>query len=574
MEPRVVSLATATPQQEKPARSSRFASRKSFDEWLASLPLANVTAAGNELLSGVQELNHTRVSARFRLHALENVTEPCLAVVNVLDKQYHDAVFPLNDKIDKTGRTVIHFFRELALGYRLVAHQLANESSRFSVVGRRPGALAIHRALSCCEQLIFRCGQLYRAPPTGTWSEVHTLYAFAVQNGLENRAMTDTLGWANRSHRICDIYKRVALLGLCDPQRLSQRSIIQVHKACEIWRDDTTVRSGRASADQFAVAIDSDCAPLLVLKDDPLDGDFVFDLGDLKSRLQKLLTAENGSSRDIPLKAHGHETLILDGMLLRQLTATWGQRIERRHKRLPATHKARIVIGLNGIHFMAAGEQSFGQFLEETGNERLTQQAGSINNWVAGSDQRFRPPIHEAEILNQSLGGYRLRFEKPENMQIRVGELVAISTTSISERDAIWMVAAVKWLQAPDPDEVEVGLSVLGQDFKPAAVLADLPGRRVPPARGLLARGFNSKDASKQYLLVPPFHTETGVPWLTCWREDMQIHDSMLQVNGLADRTTEFCRYTYEAKPVSIDGVPDLGPIPAKNSGIPPLDIG
>ncbi|MFK7955503.1 MAG: hypothetical protein AB8B96_05360 [Lysobacterales bacterium] len=573
MEPRVESLASATPQQEKPGRNSRFASRKAFDEWLASLPLANVTAAGNELLAGVQDLNHSKVSARFRLHALEQVTEPCLAVVNVLDKQYHDAVFPLTDKTDKVGRTVVHFFRELAMGYRLAAHQFANESARFSLVGKRAGGLAIHRALSCCEQLVFRCGQLFRAPPTGIWSEIHILYAFAAQNGMESRTIVDTLGWSKKSHRIEDIYKRTALLGLCDPQRLSQRAITQVHKACEMWRDKTTLATGKAAVGQFAITIDDDCAPMLVLDDESPSGDFRFDLSSLKQWLQKLLSSENGSSRDIPLKSAGHETLILDGMLLRQLTATWGERIERRHKRLPATHKARVVIGLNGIHFMAAGEQSFGQFLEETGNEKLTQQAGSINNWVAGSDQRFRPPQHEAEILNQSLGGYRLRFVKPQNMQIRVGELITLSTAAISERDAIWMVAAVKWLQSPDPEEVEVGLSVVGQDVKAAAVLADLPGRRIPPARALLTRGFAANDANNQYLLVPPFHSETKVPWLTCWREEMQFHETMLQVDGLADRTTEYCRYTYAIKPSRIDGVPDLGPVPMESSGIPPLDV-
>ncbi|MEM9531119.1 MAG: hypothetical protein AAGA23_09370 [Pseudomonadota bacterium] len=572
MEPRVVSLATATPQQERPARDSRFASRRTFDHWLESLPLANVSAAGNELLMGVQELNHSRVSPRFRLHALEQLTEPCLAVVNVLDKNYQDAVFPLNAKVHKTGRTVIHFFRELAMGYRLSAHQFANESSRLSMVSRRPGALCVHRALTCCEQLLYRSGQLFRPLPVGMWNEIHTLFAFAVQNNLQDKALTDTLGWQKKQHRIYDIYKRICLLGLCDLQRLSQRAIQQVYKACETWRERTEVILGPAAEGNFAIEVDSDLPPQLRMNADQPAGDMSFDLDELKTWLEKLVSAECQTAKDIPLKLNNNETLILDGMLLRQLTATWGRRVERRSQRMPADHRARVVIGINGIHFMAAGEQSFSQFLEETGNERFVQQAGQANNWIAGSDQRFRPPVHEAEILNQSLGGYRLKFSKPENMQVRVGELVAISTTAISERDAIWMVAAVRWLQAPSPEEIELGLSVVGQDFRAAAVMAQVPGRKIPPARALLARGFSQDDADNHYLIVPPFHTEVGAPWLVAWREDLQMQEAMSRIEGLADRTTEFCRYTYASEPVHIDGVPDIEPI--SDSEIPPLDLG
>ncbi len=569
MEPRVISLSSASPPQSKPGRDSRFAGRRAFDAWLESLPLANVSAAGAELLAGLQELNHSKLSSRFRLHALESLTEPCLAVVGALDKGYQDTAFPLNDKTDKVGRIALHFFRSLALGYRLAADQFAAQSIKFSLLHRRAGLLCLHRALCCYEQLQYRASLLYKPLPRGSWNEIHTLYAFAEQNGAQNKAFEDALGWLKKTHRVVDVYKRILLMGLCDPSRLGQRAIQQVYRACEIWGGRCRIDSGtdgKGRRGQFAIRVTGDEPPQLVAEDDtPPVADFSFDLGELKQWLDGRLAGSEAQHGDVAFKLGNHQTLILDGLLIRQLVQTWGVRISRRFQRIPAGHSIRVVLGLNGIHFLAAGEQSFSQFLEETGNESLTEQAGSLNNWVSGSDQRFRPPVHDAQVLNQSLGGYRLRLSEPEEMHLRVGELVALSASSISESDAVWMIGAVRWLHAVSTRELEVGVSIIGQDAQATAVLAQVAGRRVPPARGLLMKGFRSDAGKREFLAVPPLSgVDLDTKLLMCWRGEMRMHDAELSLTEFTDRTTEYWRLRFSRDTAEID---DVGELPAISAG-------
>ncbi|MDJ0652957.1 MAG: hypothetical protein QNJ40_02305 [Xanthomonadales bacterium] len=500
------------------------------------------------------------MSARFRYQVLERLTEPCLAVINVLDKQFQDAAFPLDAKTEKSGRMVIQFFKEMALGYRLAAHQFAGETATLSLLNKRVGATCLHRALSCCEQLLYRSSLLFKPLEPGGWDEIHTLYAFTAQNGLETRNCEDPFGWLNRPHSIQETYKRILLMGLCDPSRLSQRAIQQVHCACELWsnRCEIAPAIGRAPEGSFTIDVNADEAPQLVQESGAcLDNvDFVFDLSRLKSWLVDVMNADGGRARDISFKIAGHPPLILDSLLLRQLVATWGVRIARNHQRIPAEHSIRMLVGINGIHFMTAGEQSFSQFLEETGNEMFMRQGGSVNNWIIGSDQRFRPPVYQAQVLNQSLGGYRLRLTDMEQMHLKVGELIAVSASSVNERDAVWMIGAVRWLHSVSTTELEVGVSIIGQGVRTAAVMADTPGKRVPAARGLIIQGFTAETREQDFLLLPPFHSDCSTPLTMEWRDDMEMESSRVQLLELVDRTTEYCRFTFEAHNVSQQKVP------------------
>ncbi len=564
----MISLSSASPPQTKPGRDSRFAGRRAFDRWLESLPLANVSAAGAELLAGLQELNHSRLSSRFRLHALESLTEPCLAVVGVLDKRYQDTRFPLDERTDKIGRIALHFFRELGLGYRLAADQLAAQSVKISFLNRRAGMLCLHRALCCYEQLQYRASLLYKPLPRGSWNEIHTLYAFAEQNGAAGKAYQDALGWLKKTHRIVDVYKRILLMGLCDPSRLGQRAIQQVYRACEIWGQRCSIAgSGAVPAGQFAIRLIADDPPQLV-EDEGERADLRFDLSALKRWLEELLEATPNEQTDIAFKMESHQTLILDRVLVHQLVRTWGVRISRGYQRIPAGHSIRLVLGLNGIHFMAAGEQSFSQFLEETGNDAFSHQSGSINNWVAGSEHRFRPPLHDAQVLNQSLGGYRLRLSEPEDMHLRVGELVAVSASSLSENDAVWMIGAVRWLHAVSTRELEVGVSLIGRDAQATAVLAQVPGKRIPPARGLIMKGFQADDRDQESLAVPPLSgVDLETKLLMCWRGEMRMHDAQVTLTELTDRTTEYWRFCFERSAIEVDDGADLAPLPTAFEG-------
>jgi hypothetical protein len=547
-----VTLSQLTPQQYKPDKGSRFSSRKCIDDWLESLPLANMSAAGNELLAGLQELNHSRVSARFRLHALERLTEPVLAVVDALDKNFQETAFPLNEKSDKVGRVSVQFFRELSLGYRITVDQLAGATTDLNMINRKTGAVCVHRALSSLEQMLYRSSLLYQPVPQGVWSEIHTLYAFARQNGIHDRGFTDIVGWLKGKFSIDDIYKRVAIVGISDPSRLSQRGIGNVFRASELWSNRCDIIEGELLGSKisllcFEINVDTDMPPQLM---DQGAGentpDFVFDVRRLKKWLKDVLEKSDDPLREIPFRIENREPLILGANLLQQLVNTWAVRLKRGFQRMPAQHEIKLIVGINGIHFNLAGGMTFEQFLDSTDNPSFVDKSEVVNNWLPSGDAPQSPSIYPAEVLNQSLGGYCLRLSELEDMHLRVGELVSVCVSSISPSDAIWMVGVVRWLCASGVDELEIGVSLIGQSARPVALLShEEGGRKVPPFRGLMLNDFKSDNADERSLIVPGFFARNDAQAMMSYRDDLEVKVSAVSFDELIERSTEFCRYRF-----------------------------
>jgi hypothetical protein len=545
-----VTLSQATPQQFKPERGSRFSGKSPFHGWLESLPLANMSAAGNELLAGLQELNHTKLSPRFRLACLEQLVEPVLAVVGALDKHFQDTSFPLTEKNDKIGRVAVQFFRELAMGYRLTADQNAANSAKVNLLHARTAALCVHRALSCSEQMLYRASLQYHEVPQQVWNEINVLYAFAFQNNIHHKTFKDSVGWLKQDFSIDDIYKRIAIIGISDAQRLSQRAIRQVYLASELWGRRCQMGTGdqaKASAGRFEINVDNDEPPRLIVEERTHDKpDFIIDISKMRDWLQDLLNQSDDPMHAVQFKVDGQKPLLIDAALLRQLVTTWGIRQSRSYQRLPAQHDIDLLLGINGIHFVVAGQMSFEEFLDHSRDNSFIQSPDATNNWVASSDYATRPNAHVATVLNQSLGGYCLRMSELEGVSLKVGELISLCPKAIAGRDAMWMIGVVRWLRAHGVDELELGVSVIGQSALAVALqVPEETASKLPPFRGLLIEPFGPNTSQPQSLLVPAFFARGSAEARICVRDGDEFSVREVSLLELVDRTSEYCRYRY-----------------------------
>ena len=547
-----VTLSQLTPQQYRPEKGSRFSNRRCLDQWLDSLPLADMSAAGNELLTGLQELNHSQVRARFRFRSLERLVEPVMAVVGALDKNFQESAFPLTEKCNKIGRLSVQFFREVSLGYRITADHLCGSTTALNFINRKTGASCVHRALSALEQMHYRLSLLYQQVPQDVWSEIHTLYAFARQNEIHDCRFVGTIGWLQDQFSIDDVYKRIAIVGISDPSRLSQRGIRHIYRASELWSRRCDINAGggagkQGSSDCFDIHVDVDLPPQLEGHNtDERPPDLVFDVGRLKKWLKNILEQSDDPLREIPFRIEGRETLILSANLLQQLVNTWAVQVKRDFQRMPAQHEIKLIVGINGIHFNLSGEMTFEQFLDGVDEFVFTGPAEEVNSWLPSGDLQQSPRIYAAQVLNQSLGGYRLRLAELQDLHLRVGELVSVCASSISPTDAVWMVGVVRWLHASGADELEVGVSLIGQSARPTALLPPKEGRRkVAPIRGLMINDFQPNQTDQLSLLVPGFFAKNQGKVLICYRDGLEMKVGNVSFLTLLERTTEFCRYRF-----------------------------
>ncbi|MEM9301127.1 MAG: hypothetical protein AAGE01_03395 [Pseudomonadota bacterium] len=496
-----VKLSLHRPEQGRPEKSSRLAQVKRYLAWLESLPLGNMTAAGNQLLLALQEMNQAEIPQKQRLEMLDHTISPVLTVVGVLDRHYRDTAFPLDEKRDRVGRVAVQFFRELSMGYRLAAYDMVGTSTSVGFMQKRAVGRCLHAALACLEQMLYRQGMLYQQAAPQVWNEINVLYAFARQNDMHERVIESDLCLAT-SASIDDLFRRIALFGISDPSRLGQRAMRALAQAAALWarriRVNAAVSLDKAAAGLFEIEVEGDDPPVLITDGEvPAKFDLVFDVRELRNWLLEVEETAQEQLRELSFKDNDGKPLIIDRDLINQLLATWGIRRKRSFQRLQGHHMVRLFVGLHAAHFMLADEGPFTRFLREYGDPSFVEAASRDRPRFGGQDTvEGRPPAYEAEVLNQSLGGYRLRLVDVERLQVRVGELVVLCADSLFERTPLWMMGIVRWLNAIDVREIELGIGVVGRDLVPAALLATQSGDAAVPHRALGYRPFRDGDGN------------------------------------------------------------------------------
>lgn len=545
--PPKVTLELYQPELSKPERNAKVTSVRRFKSWLEALPLGNMTAAGNQLLAALKELNQSAVSGKIRAEILDRIIEPVLTVVGVLDKHFLDTTFPLTEKSDRVGRVAVEFFHEIALGYRMAAQSLVQESGDIGFLSKRNVIRYIHHSMAAREQMLYRLALLYKIAPRQAWREINSLYVFARQQEIHARRLTTNLSLGGPATTE-EIFIRASLLGISDPTRLSQRGIRALAQAVALWAKRvnvaTRVELRGTEPGLFVVDPDSDDPPLLLGEDDiPGKFNYVLDIRPLRNRLQELQDTADAAQSELSFKDIDDQPFIIDRNLIVQLISTWGIRRERNFQRVPAKHEMDFLVGLNAAHFFIAGECPFPRFLREYGDKRFAGAASRDKARFARRETGARPIIFRADVLNQSLGGYRLRLTVTTKMALRVGELVGLCPAAIAEEDAIWMVGIIRWLHAIDVREIEIGVAVLGQNSRPAGLLSG--DERSPPVRALLCDPFRSDSGEYEPFLVVPgsFHA-TGTPAL-CVAEMGGSECHELAIGQRLEKTSEVARYHF-----------------------------
>lgn len=547
-----VQLKLHCPEQAKAERNSRLASAKRYGAWLESLPLGNMTAAGNKLLVGLQEMNQTEISARQRLEMLDLTVSPVLTVVGVLDRHFRDAAFPLDEKRDRVGRVAVQFFRELALGYRLAAREIVGDAPSVGFLHKRTVARCLHHALAALEQMLYRLGLLYHEPAPQLWKEVNVLYAYARQNEIHLRTFDSDLQVSKRAS-IEDLYRRIALFGISDPHRLSQRAMRALSQAVPLWarrvRVATDVQLRAADTGLFEIDIESDDPPLLITDEQtPNRFALVLDVRQLRAWLMEVENTADGGLRDLSFTDTDGKPLIIDRMLIQQLLSTWGVRRRRSFQRLQAHHTVDLIVGIHAAHYILAGEGPFARFLREFGDPRFAEAASRDRPRFGGAESvEGRPVVYRAEVLNQSLGGYRLRLVDLERLQVKVGELTILCVSSLRAENPLWMMGIVRWLSAIDVREIEIGVSLLGRDPLPAALMADTDRYDTVPYRALGFRPFleaGDGDGAPQVVVSAP-SMDTG-PAALCLGDQEDPFCGSVKLAEPTERTSEILIFGYD----------------------------
>src|SRR5207244_9666095 len=113
-------------------------------------------------------------------------------------------------------------------------------------------------------------------------------------------------------------------------------------------------------------------------------------------------------------------------------------------QRLPAGHELDTLVGLHAIHYFLAGQTDFESFMRQTRGPGISMTERDRSAAWTNQATELAPDRMRARVLDQSLGGYRLLWDKALAVRARVGEVVGMALPAEADDDEQdWMVGVI-----------------------------------------------------------------------------------------------------------------------------------
>ena len=240
-----------------PDAAPEFIDAATAKAWLEHVPLANVAAAQQQLLQQLEEFNRFDVLPSGRLAVLEAMREAVHFVEIEQARRFTNRALPMLESESGVFNDTLALWEQMRLGYlRCLEAVIAGQDGMAS-----KSALVCQRVLSYTGLKMFHHHRAYREVPASEWRALHEGYARAEELGVAEETVKDYLNRDvnDTSPRVA--YIRAVMLGMANPNELSQRQLTFAAFLLERWAEKVEV---------LKAAPEDEEAPPLVLN---LDGD-------------------------------------------------------------------------------------------------------------------------------------------------------------------------------------------------------------------------------------------------------------------------------------------------------------
>lgn len=465
-------LTQGFPERASPTRASIPTDARGIQQWVAALPLANALSASRVLMQGLKEVNQLRVDAALRLNALEALRSPTAQLVAQSDRQVIGSSFPLPQSKQQLGLQSREFHDELALGYRMVLHDLCAPGGKLPFLKGGMAALAAARALAHHAEALLRGYLLYLSPQPGTWQAMHDVFRFTSSIGVVDKVVADPL-LGKATVTAGQAYAHALLFAISNPYRLAQKEMADAHEAMRLWAvycELSTLGAGSG----FDVAQDEDRGPGYSPQEQRAADAARVAFSPEKARqfVERELTLAAAMGGPLSFGLKGGPKSAIGQDLIRRLMFAWRPQFDRDHSRLSAGHELETLIGLHAIHFHLAGRLDFENFVRELRGPGISlSERDKTASWAQGGGESSRALPTRARVLDQGLGGYRLQWSPESGAKARIGELVGLAAPDDDEDgDREWMVGVIRWLRFGHEGEVDAGVELLARQAEAAAL--------------------------------------------------------------------------------------------------------
>ena len=456
---------------------------KRANAWIETLPRVDLAATRRALLHALEALS---TSAALKGGARREVADALRPVVletaQATQRLYAGKTLPLSGELSTLPNELAQLHLRLAHAYRMAAADQCAPSGALPWLRGGQVTEAVQRAAHHYGEAMLVAWRVYADLPTDAWRGLHRTWRFAHAREIDRRPSTDPLlpGLPPLHLR----YVQMLLMDVVGPRAFSQAEQDLLWTLCEGFAARTPLRDS-PSATSVGVADDADDGP--GGKAPPRQ---YLDLVGFAAAVEAAIAAADGETGTV-MPEHGLPVK-LGTDALRKLRRAFSQAAARQFTRLDAGHVVETVFGLSGLHFHASGERDFDAFARQTLGDELDETRRAA--WAAGSgDVSARSARVPATVVDQSLGGYRMRWAKDAALRLRVGELVGIHVGDVDD-PADWMLGILRWLRYEPDGQVMAGVELLSRAVAAVALLGTGSASRVPMRALELRPSYGGED--------------------------------------------------------------------------------
>ncbi|MEW6690356.1 MAG: hypothetical protein AB1452_14845 [Pseudomonadota bacterium] len=520
-----------------------FADSATAKAWLENVPLANVVAAQHQLNAQLEEFNRFGARAVSRLATLEALREAVNFVEIEQARRFTNRALPMAETEAVVFADTLALWEQMRVGYlRCLEALRAGEAG----IGAQ-AALVCQRVLAYTGLKMFHYHRAYRHVPGREWRALHQAYARAEELGVAEEAVKDYLNRDvnDTSPRIA--YMRALLLGMANPNELSQRQLTFVAFLLERWAEKVEVLRKPPEGEEappLAVDLASELCP-------ERGGPQAAEPRYLEvKRLAKSLRNRIGLLRkgESPAKLALGEDCVQPSceQLLVFLYRQWCQaRQPRGVERKRVSDQAQACSDMAAIHYYVSGRvfKQPGERKELTAAER--DQIAAFGR-VSTRDEDDYSVVHgflleHWTLEDESTQGLKMmRRAGNPGKRYSHGQLVGVKPADSKS----FMLGQVRWLAQNDAGDLYAGLRLL-------------PG--VPAASAVRATGLNVTGAKYVQALsltaVPALNAPPSLVLPAGWYKPKRVIEVYVEGTGavrvklteMLDRGSDYERLAYEA---------------------------
>ncbi|WP_296280058.1 GTPase [uncultured Acinetobacter sp.] len=525
---------------------------ESVTAWTTTLSIMQLGDTAESVLKAILEISELNCSETLRfdlIQVLHPITESILSSLekNILNQglSQSDRFEHIIDLITRIRTYFTNIYVNIAQrsDQTLTQNKLSFFNFKQKSNLKTARILASFYALEQLGLLLVQQQMLYSGPLSKQWLTTHYLYELSIKNQEFNINVNQLQGTHFTIQNIQQAYAQVLLLDIFNTHQIRPSETQALYQCTFDWVKLIQILPRETALSRYVVDGSKDIPPIYNRKQHPNFRTTLY------VSTQNLLEHINLTIHKDAEYMSKNEQNYLSAALKFHVQNVLGTNSERQQERYEYTAQLEICFSIQTAHFYLSKAKNFYETLninhnfafqsESNVHSSIGTGASSVSNasQIKSLDREAKQ-IYQAQVIDISINGYRVRWANETPRNLKTGEFILLNENLQNK----WRGAIIRWIKQSTNKSFEVGLEVLAQDIYPCAVKVPADRSAFNYHQCLMVKVPNLNESNIS-IIVPnlPFFKEHQAIYLRLGTEEIKVYLTKTML-----MTQSFAQYEFE----------------------------